>query len=42
MALKNILISLDNSETTKQNAKLTLAAMYLEETLNEGLSIEIV
>jgi hypothetical protein len=41
MALKNISIGTSDVISTPQDTPLTLAAMYLVETLNEGSCIEI-
>lgn len=41
MALKNISINVGDVIPSTQNTQLTLASMYLEETLSEGLCIEI-
>ena len=41
MTLKNISIRKSDVSTATRNTQSTLAVMYLEEALNEGLCIEI-
>lgn len=41
MTQRKISIKQSNAETAIQGINLSLAALYLEETLNDGLTIEI-